>query len=376
MQLNELFEKEKFWLEKQKGMEPWETGKVKLEAKIKECVEETIAAFFEDVQVSYRPDDFLPRFWACVNHHWQVKAGVVKKNEKKHIKEDTYQRSVSFDDIIKHLREIGRGDQDSPFVKPNIEMDKSIAQTTFPDVAYTVFYANDHSDPKLQIIGITMLGYYIPFVCTNETDWDDDQFEEYLKENTVTKNTGEVRKRILVYMGQGPLKDWLKTTAWRFFRSRRIETTGLIGIDIQGGTSLGPEEVVILGEGGNRTQKAEENEETGDEMKNVSASIFSSINNLPDEPYNYKYIAQQYLIYSFKGKEIAKQLGINPGTVSRRLDEIIEVIYNDVIDNFIDKYEVQFPPSNQDEEEKLMKRIKKVIKDICYKEKGGESADE
>ena len=35
MPLNELFEKEKTWLENQKDMKPWEEGKANLEAKIK-----------------------------------------------------------------------------------------------------------------------------------------------------------------------------------------------------------------------------------------------------------------------------------------------------------------------------------------------------
>lgn len=373
--MNEYFEEERFWLENQEGMKPWEKGKVHLETKIKTCVEETIAAFFNDAQISYRPNDFLPRFWACVNYHWRQFAGG--------------QHSISFEDVMKKLKESNRGDGNSPFVRPNVRKNESIAQTTFPDVAYTVFYANNHTDAG----GNAMKSYYIPrcyqIACAKarshyagshfandyqEPVWGE-YFEMHLKDDTTTE-TGNIR--IFSYSGRSNLMAWLVITAWTYTRQHLIEfDSDFIGKklpviplgsddedfgcgDIEDKKTLTPEEEAIRKE--EETAGKEEQNENEKIMKEVVVYIETRINGFPDP--KDKYIAKRYCYDKNTLEQIGKEIHLHKGTVSRKLSRIRREIYDGLNQDFGDGYRMHFPASTKDEKEKYMKQILKIFRDI------------
>ena len=336
--LNELFEKDRFWLEKQPNMQPWEKGKEQLAAKLENLVHSTIDAFFEKKQVSYRPVAFLPRLWDCIRYFWKLAAEVVDSE-----KEKSFTKKISFEEVVQRIVSAKRCDQDSPFVKPNILKSADIAQTPFPDLAYTVFYAKI-ADSAIRGTDV-MTTYYKPYCMgivqrvifspkAKEDDWWG-KLEDYLQglidsvsdgSHVSDDMTESARVKIYEYRGQSHLKSWLSKVAYNFyiacqkknkeysyptFGDTENESKGMEIADVE---SLTPEEIAIMREEeGDVMEQLRKRSQSKEYRKDLLKRVIAEL------PEKEKAILKFYYYDGLKQHEIGAILGIHKGNISKAL---------------------------------------------------------
>ena len=198
-QLNDAFEQERYWLEKQPEMQPWEKGKAELERKL----EQKIDSILNGKIVPYR-SVLMPRIWTCVVFHWKNAIGVDETTTK------TFQRNVPVDEILQSLVEM------VAFDPPG----KKLGGDPLPDVVYTVFYVKKDDDAN-QKMNTDYKRYCIGVV----KDRDDmrNSFEDWwnlfmIELGGFEYEPNEDHATIYRYSGENHLKSWLSTACYNHAR--------------------------------------------------------------------------------------------------------------------------------------------------------------
>lgn len=317
----DFFNEERYWLEKQPDMQPWEKGIADLKKKIQRK-----SASVCGTKGNGYPDDFPPRIWDCIACHWKEAANVDEKNR-------TFQKKIPVEQVIEKL--VGRCDFKDP---QKLDVDP------FPEIVYTVHYMRNDEDAhqtmetqyKRYCVGAVRKAY-----CNMAHQSNVDEWWSLLRDHLMEIAEPNLNiPCINTYLGEQELIKWLalaaRTSVRRYLREKPNEPQYPVDGD---GKTIEFADVKTVAPDANIMER----EKTLDEIRRELEKELKMGNHqdpeymadildkalwklTPEEHYLFKahYFdgVRQYELAAMMINKKTGKIGINPGNMARKMANI------------------------------------------------------
>ena len=288
-----MFKKDREWLQRQPGMNPWAAGCSRLKEQLDRWAVEYSEPLCERVAAADQPDlrAYTGRLWGCWGYHWHQASEISPDNR--------IDGSVVAEKI-RSGRGYARGGQLGG--DPLRDVVLAVAMV-LKDNRATSSFQSEYFESSRRMAGKVNRRFFL-----DPDDWWN-EFLDFLA--GYTKPSAKLDR----FTGKCALQNWLPTVLWNFLRRRPLP---------EGAAPNGPPD----------GQQSPVDDLARKECLDLFAELIKqALDGLPSED---KLLLAMIYIDGLKQKEVAQVLGVHPGQISRRHAQAIERFQRSVAKHLAD----------------------------------------